>query len=57
MTQNYNDVTLKHIESMSPLGRIATPEDIAEAGCFLISHEARFISGELLIVNGATTFG
>jgi len=57
MTQNYDDLTLKHIESMSPLGRIATPEDIAEAGCFLISHEARFISGELLIVNGATTFG
>jgi len=57
MTKNYDEQTKKHLSAMSPLGRIASPEDIAEAGCFLISREARFVSGELLIVNGATMFG
>jgi len=57
MTKNYDEQTRKHLSAMSPLGRIASPEDIAEAGCFLISPEARFVSGESLIVNGATMFG
>jgi len=57
MTANYNDTTLKQLSAMSPLGRIASAEDIAEAGCFLISNEARYISGESLIVNGASIFG
>jgi len=57
MTVNYNDTTLKQLSAMSPLGRIASAEDIAEAGCFLISNEARYISGESLIVNGASIFG
>jgi len=42
MTQNYDEETRKHLSAMSPLGRIASPEDIAEAGCFLISPEARW---------------
>jgi len=57
MTKNNDEQTRKHLSAISPLGRIASPEDIAEAGCFLISPEARFVSGESLIVNGATMFG
>jgi len=33
-------------------GLIGTPEDIAEAICFLISDEAKFISGADLTVDG-----
>jgi 3-oxoacyl-[acyl-carrier protein] reductase len=34
------------------LGRIGTPEDVAEAVCFLCSDRARFITGEVLRVDG-----
>ncbi|MEW5421146.1 SDR family NAD(P)-dependent oxidoreductase [Amorphus sp. 3PC139-8] len=44
------------IES-SPFGRIGSAEEVAEAGCMLISAASRYVSGEMLIVNGATSFG
>lgn len=37
-----------------PLGRLGTPEDIAEAIAFLVSDHARFITGEDLRVDGGT---
>ena len=40
-----------------PLGRIGSPEEIADVGCFLISEEARYINGETVIVNGGANFG
>jgi 3-oxoacyl-[acyl-carrier protein] reductase len=36
----------------TPLGRMAEPEDIADAVAFLASDAARFISGETIEVNG-----
>jgi len=36
-----------------PLGRLATPDDIARAALFLCSDRASFISGVLLAVDGA----
>ena len=42
----------KHIESITPLGRIGTPEDISPAVAFLASDDARWITGEILIVGG-----
>jgi len=38
----------------SPLGRLATPEDVAAAVLFLASREAAFASGSVLDVNGAS---
>ncbi len=35
-----------------PLGRLAEPEDIAYAALFLASDEARYITGQTLIVDG-----
>jgi NAD(P)-dependent dehydrogenase (short-subunit alcohol dehydrogenase family) len=40
-----------------PLGRIGSPEEVAEVGCFLISEGARYINGETVIVNGGANFG
>lgn len=48
----------KVIEMMTgktPLGRLGTPEDIANAYAFLASDEASFISGSVISVDGAVT--
>ena len=42
----------REIESSIPLGRIATPEDIAGPIVFLCSQLARHITGEVVNVNG-----
>jgi 3-oxoacyl-[acyl-carrier protein] reductase len=36
----------------TPLGRIGTPEDVASTVRFLVSEEASFITGEVLLVDG-----
>ena len=36
----------------TPLGRLERPEDVARAVAFLLSDDARFITGEALAVNG-----
>ena len=36
----------------TPLGRLGTPQDVANAVVFLASEEASFITGEILDVNG-----
>ncbi len=35
-----------------PVGRIGTPEDIAEVVCFLASSAARYIVGEIIVATG-----
>jgi NAD(P)-dependent dehydrogenase (short-subunit alcohol dehydrogenase family) len=39
----------------SPLGRPAEPEDIAFPICFLCSDDARFITGETIVVSGGNS--
>jgi 3-oxoacyl-[acyl-carrier protein] reductase len=45
------DVIQRTIDS-TPLGRLASPEDIARAALFLASEGSAFITGEVLDVNG-----
>jgi 3-oxoacyl-[acyl-carrier protein] reductase len=42
---------------MVPLGRIGTPEDVANAVAFLTSEEASYITGHVLNVNGGMLMG
>ena len=42
-------------EAAVPLGRVGYPDDIADAVAFLVSDQARFITGENLIVDGGLT--
>jgi NAD(P)-dependent dehydrogenase (short-subunit alcohol dehydrogenase family) len=46
---------LKQAESRLPLGRLAQPEDIANAVVFLASPRAGYISGAILSMDGAST--
>jgi 3-oxoacyl-[acyl-carrier protein] reductase len=39
-----------------PLGRVATPEDVAGVVAFLLSEEADYLSGQVIDVNGASYF-
>lgn len=43
---------IKMMEEKTPLGRLGTPEDIANAYLFLSSDEASFINGAVLSVDG-----
>jgi 3-oxoacyl-[acyl-carrier protein] reductase len=35
-----------------PMGRVGEPEDIADVGVFLASKSARYITGQVLVVDG-----
>ena len=40
---------------MYPLGRIGEPEDLAGAALLLASPAGRFITGQVLVVDGGAT--
>ena len=42
----------KMTESLTPLGRIAQPEDIARAAVFFASDDAGWVTGQTLILAG-----
>ena len=42
----------KQIETMTPLGRIGKPEDIAPAAVFFASPDSSWITGEVLFITG-----
>ena len=42
----------KAVESQTPLGRIAQPEDIARAAVFFASDDAGWVTGQSLILAG-----
>lgn len=45
----------KHAASLSPFNRLGAPDDIAGAVAFLASDDARWITGQHLLVNGGAT--
>ena len=52
-TEDFQDVFVKH--KRLPLGRIGTPQDVAGAAAFLLSDDAKYITGQVLIVDGGVT--
>ena len=52
MSKEWSEEKRKSIIADIPLGRLGEPEDIAEAVVFLVSDKAKFITGEVLDVNG-----
>lgn len=49
------DEVVREYEMISPLERMGTAEEVANAAVFLASDEASFITGSALIVDGGTT--
>jgi 3-oxoacyl-[acyl-carrier protein] reductase len=52
MTAVLSDEIRKAILSKIPLGALGKPDDIAAAVAFLASPEARYITGQVLAVDG-----
>ncbi|MFL5917389.1 MAG: 3-oxoacyl-[acyl-carrier-protein] reductase [Gaiellaceae bacterium] len=52
LTQVIADEMKELMLANTPLGRFGTPEDVAGAVRFLCSDEARFITGDVLLVDG-----
>ncbi len=52
MTQKLSEKQKEELASRIPLGYLGTPRDVAEAVAFLASEEARYITGQVLSVDG-----
>ena len=57
MTSGLADDFKQNAVNMIPLGRVGTPEDVANAVAFLASEEASYITGHVLNVNGGMLMG
>ena len=52
MMRGFDADTVAELEQETPLGRIGTPQEVAQAVAFLAGDGARFITGQVLGVNG-----
>lgn len=52
MTQKIPEKVKDEISKRIPAGFVGTPQDVAEAVAFLASNEARYITGQVLCVDG-----
>jgi 3-oxoacyl-[acyl-carrier protein] reductase len=57
MTSGFSDDFRQGALKMIPLGRVGTPEDVANSVAFLASEEASYITGQVLSVNGGMLMG
>jgi len=57
MTAGLGDEFKQNAVGMIPLGRVGSPEDVANAVAFLASDEASYITGHVLNVNGGMLMG
>lgn len=47
--------TVEELEAMHPLGRVGTPEEIADVVAYLVSPGSSFITGAAIVADGALT--
>jgi acetoacetyl-CoA reductase len=52
MVAAINPAVLEKIVAGIPLGRLGTPEEVAEITAYLVSDNASFITGTTIAING-----
>jgi 3-oxoacyl-[acyl-carrier protein] reductase len=52
MTDKLSEDARKKLFELIPLGKLGSPEDVANAALFLASSEADYITGQVINVNG-----
>lgn len=52
MMSSFDEQTLNELKEETPLQKLGTPKNIADAAVFLASSKAEFITGQILGVNG-----
>lgn len=52
MMKGFDEDTITALKDETPLNQLGTPQDIAETAVFLCSDKAKFITGQILGVNG-----
>ncbi len=57
MTEQLDEKQRQALQQRIPLGSIGTPRDVAEAVAFLASEEAKYITGQVLSVDGGMALG
>ena len=55
MTATLPSAWKEHLLELTPMKRMATPDEVARAALFLVSDEASFITGTELVVDGGIT--
>ncbi len=46
---------IEAVRRQTPLGRMGTPDDVANCALWLASDEANYVSGQIIVVDGANT--
>ena len=57
MTAKMPAAALEAMQAHTPVGRVGSPDDVANAYCFLVSDHAAFINGAVLSVDGGLVIG
>ncbi len=53
MTGLAEDVLLQQMQAKIPLGRLGTPEEVAQVALFLASAHASYVTGAIVPMDGA----
>ncbi|MGI6256707.1 MAG: 3-oxoacyl-ACP reductase FabG [Anaerovoracaceae bacterium] len=52
MIENMTEKALKAVKGKIPMGRVGTPEEVADSVLFLLSDSSAYITGHTLVVDG-----
>ncbi|MEE9523631.1 MAG: SDR family oxidoreductase, partial [Thermodesulfovibrionales bacterium] len=55
LTDDLDEKVRNELMDMIPLKRFGNPDEVAQAACFLASEESKYITGDLISVDGGLT--